>query len=100
MKIQSYLIRRAIELLEVNFIFAVQSFVRQVVRILIANPLLITTLVAITLVCLVHPALGLFVLLLSHIVCCHSSLSRFTIITSTRILELSLYFLIMVAFLY
>lgn len=52
------------------------SFVSfKVVRILIANPLLITSLLAINLVCFVHPALGLFVLLLSHVLCCHSALS-------------------------
>ncbi|XP_062151547.1 GPI inositol-deacylase isoform X7 [Alnus glutinosa] len=35
---------------------------------------LVKALVAITLACLVHPALGLFVLLLSHALCCHSML--------------------------
>ncbi|GFP84961.1 GPI inositol-deacylase [Phtheirospermum japonicum] len=45
------------------------------VRILRVNPLLITSLVAIALVCLVHPALGLFVLLLLLALCCHSALS-------------------------
>ncbi|XP_042061957.1 uncharacterized protein LOC121805967 isoform X1 [Salvia splendens] len=49
----------------------------RVIRILMANALLITSLLAITLVCLVHPALGLFVLLLSHVPGCHSALSSF-----------------------
>ncbi|XP_062151546.1 GPI inositol-deacylase isoform X6 [Alnus glutinosa] len=38
---------------------------------------LVKALVAITLACLVHPALGLFVLLLSHALCCHSMLCSF-----------------------
>ncbi|XP_059449323.1 uncharacterized protein LOC132180491 isoform X4 [Corylus avellana] len=38
---------------------------------------LVKALVAITLVCLVHPALGLFVLLLSHALSCHSMLCSF-----------------------
>lgn len=46
----------------------------KVVRIIRSNPLTVTALVAITLVCFVHPALGLFVLILSHIVCCHIAL--------------------------
>ncbi|KAL3624307.1 hypothetical protein CASFOL_033123 [Castilleja foliolosa] len=47
------------------------------VRILRVNHLLITSLAAIALVCLVHPALGLFVLLLLHALCCHNALSSF-----------------------
>ncbi|XP_022873269.1 uncharacterized protein LOC111392216 isoform X1 [Olea europaea var. sylvestris] len=53
------------------------SSIKQVVRILKANSLLITALISITLVCFVHPALGLFALLLSHAVCCHNALSSF-----------------------
>ncbi|KAL3526340.1 hypothetical protein ACH5RR_010996 [Cinchona calisaya] len=49
----------------------------KVVRIIRLNPLAISALVAVTLVCFVHPALGLFVLLLSHAVCCHNSLCSF-----------------------
>ncbi|KAJ7974736.1 GPI inositol-deacylase [Quillaja saponaria] len=49
----------------------------RVVRILNANPVLVTALAAITLACFVHPALGLFVLLLSHALCCHISLCSF-----------------------
>ncbi|PIN00040.1 Negative regulator of COPII vesicle formation [Handroanthus impetiginosus] len=71
---------------EGNFCFScVQWFINifsrlesiKVVRILRVNPLLITLLAAIALVCLVHPALGLFVLLVSHALCCHSALSSF-----------------------
>lgn len=50
---------------------------KQVVRVLRVNSLLVTALVAIALVCLVHPALGLFVLLLSHALSCHSMLCRY-----------------------
>ncbi|KAL5581294.1 hypothetical protein UlMin_013736 [Ulmus minor] len=49
----------------------------KVLRILRSNPFLVTALAAIALGCLVHPALGLFVLLLSHALCCHSALSSF-----------------------
>ncbi|KAL9157438.1 hypothetical protein ABFS82_08G005700 [Erythranthe guttata] len=51
--------------------------IKQVIRILRVNHLIITSLVAIALVCLVHPALGLFVLLLSHALHCHSALCSF-----------------------
>ncbi|KAI5651139.1 hypothetical protein M9H77_37144 [Catharanthus roseus] len=46
----------------------------QVVRITRSNPLTVTALVAVVLVSFVHPALGLFVLILSHIACCHTAL--------------------------
>lgn len=49
----------------------------KVVRVLRVNSLLVTAIIAITLACLVHPALGLFVLLLSHALCCHSMLCSF-----------------------
>ncbi|KAA8548186.1 hypothetical protein F0562_004553 [Nyssa sinensis] len=49
----------------------------RVVRVLRVNPLLVTVLAAITLVCFVHPALGLFILLLYHALCCHNALSSF-----------------------
>ncbi|KAL6518762.1 hypothetical protein OROHE_017515 [Orobanche hederae] len=73
-------------LCEENFCFSfVQRFINifpsfasiKVVRMLKVNSLLITSLVAIALVCLVHAALGLFVLLVSHALCCHSALSSF-----------------------
>ncbi|KAK1566761.1 hypothetical protein Q3G72_003914 [Acer saccharum] len=41
------------------------------------NPLLVRALAAIILACVVHPALGLFVLPLSHAMCCHNSLCSF-----------------------
>ncbi|XP_022750511.1 uncharacterized protein LOC111299544 isoform X2 [Durio zibethinus] len=46
----------------------------KVVRVLRANPLFVPISTAIVLSTFVHPALGLFVLLLSHAMCCHSSL--------------------------
>ncbi|XP_062006245.1 uncharacterized protein LOC133723437 [Rosa rugosa] len=38
---------------------------------------MVTALAAITLACLVHPGLGLLVLLLSHALCCHTALCSF-----------------------
>nr|GLL18614.1 uncharacterized protein LOC109180424 isoform X1 [Ipomoea trifida] len=58
-----------------NLSYAVLS--SKVVRIVASNPSLVIALVASTLVCFVHPALGLFLLLLSHAVCCHNALSSF-----------------------
>lgn len=49
----------------------------KVVRVIRAKPLLVTALAAITLACLVHPALGLLVLLFSHALCCHTALCSF-----------------------
>ncbi|XP_024031314.1 uncharacterized protein LOC21400655 isoform X2 [Morus notabilis] len=49
----------------------------KVVRVLRVNPSLVTALSAITLACLVHPALGLFILLFSDALCCHNALSSF-----------------------
>ncbi|GAB4854682.1 hypothetical protein Ancab_023264 [Ancistrocladus abbreviatus] len=51
---------------------------KQVLRALRFNTLLVTTIAAITLVCFVHPALGLSVLLLSHAFCCHNALCSHT----------------------
>ncbi|KAH6831296.1 hydrolase [Perilla frutescens var. hirtella] len=79
-------VKKRWQVCERNFSFSfLQQFINistsfasfKVIRILVANPLLITSLLAITLVCLVHPALGLFVLLSSHVLCCHSALSSF-----------------------
>ncbi|KAM7463693.1 hypothetical protein LguiA_031814 [Lonicera macranthoides] len=53
----------------------ISFFVISVIRIIRVNPLVVTSVVAIALVCLVHPALGLFILLLSHALCCHNALS-------------------------
>ncbi|XP_010425480.1 PREDICTED: uncharacterized protein LOC104710555 isoform X2 [Camelina sativa] len=52
------------------------SFVclKQAVRILKLNTTIVMTLVAVTLVSFLHPALGLFVLLASHVLCCHNSM--------------------------
>lgn len=69
---------------KVNFAF-VRCFINlsssffslKVVRVLQGNPSLVTALAAIILVFLVHPALGLFVLLFSHSLCCHSMLCCF-----------------------
>ncbi|KAJ6424021.1 hypothetical protein OIU84_024906 [Salix udensis] len=52
-------------------------FSLRVVRVLRVNPLLVTALAAITLGCIVHPALGLFILILSHALCCHNALCSF-----------------------
>ncbi|KAL3526141.1 hypothetical protein ACH5RR_014513 [Cinchona calisaya] len=49
----------------------------KVVRIIRLNPLAISALVAVALVCFVHPALGLLVLLLSHAISCHNALCSF-----------------------
>lgn len=49
----------------------------KVVRILKGNLLMVTTLVAVTSVCFVHPALGLFILVLSHVFSCHGALCSF-----------------------
>ncbi|KAE8662906.1 Hydrolase acting on ester bonds isoform 2 [Hibiscus syriacus] len=53
------------------------------VRVLRANPLFVPRSAAIILSTFVHPALGLFVLLLSHALCCHSSLCN-SLTTSFR----------------
>lgn len=57
-----------------DFSFWSNLIMKQVVRVLQGNPSLVTALAAIILVFLVHPALGLFVLLFSHSLCCHSML--------------------------
>ncbi|XP_037496335.1 uncharacterized protein LOC105644225 [Jatropha curcas] len=49
-------------------------FSLKVVRVLRVNPVLVTALTAITLGCFVHPALGLFILLSYHALCCHNAL--------------------------
>lgn len=48
-------------------------------RVVKANPLLVTALAAITLVCLVHAAFGLFIILSLDALCCHSALCRYVI---------------------
>ncbi|CAH9092271.1 unnamed protein product [Cuscuta epithymum] len=49
----------------------------KVVRIITSHPSPVIALVAFPVVCLVHPALGLFLLLSSHAVSCHNALSSF-----------------------
>ncbi|KAK4267678.1 hypothetical protein QN277_024428 [Acacia crassicarpa] len=58
-----------------NLSSTISSF--KLVRILRANPVLVTTLAAIILACLVHPALGLILLLFSHAFSCHTALCSF-----------------------
>ncbi|XP_059670022.1 uncharacterized protein LOC132315691 [Cornus florida] len=47
----------------------------KVLWVLRIHPSLVKALAAIILVCFVHPALGLFILALSHALCCHNALS-------------------------
>ncbi|XVF57876.1 hypothetical protein PTKIN_Ptkin07bG0017800 [Pterospermum kingtungense] len=77
------LVKRRWQLWEGNFGFVFlqwfmnlssRFFSLKVVRVLRANPLLVPVSAAIILSTFVHPALGLFILLLSHALCCHSSL--------------------------
>ncbi|VVB04204.1 unnamed protein product [Arabis nemorensis] len=57
------------------FSMLASSFVcLKAIRILKLNTTIVMTLVAVTLVSFVHPALGLFVLLVSHALCCHNSM--------------------------
>ncbi|KAL2939989.1 GPI inositol-deacylase [Bienertia sinuspersici] len=49
----------------------------KVVRVIRSNPTLMTALVSIILVSVVHPALGLLVLLMSHSLSCHSALCSY-----------------------
>ncbi|KAF8028921.1 hypothetical protein BT93_E1560 [Corymbia citriodora subsp. variegata] len=53
-------------------------FSLKVVRFVAANLSLVIAVIASTLVCLVHPALGLFILVLLHAFCCHSALCSHT----------------------
>ncbi|CAN8266237.1 unnamed protein product [Cochlearia groenlandica] len=65
------------------FSILASSFVcLKAIRILMLNTTIVMALVAVTLVAFVHPALGLFVLLASHALCCHNSMS--CIITASR----------------
>ncbi|KZV17310.1 hypothetical protein F511_18251 [Dorcoceras hygrometricum] len=47
----------------------------KVVRLMMVNSLLLVAFVAVVLACFFHPALGLFILFLYHILCCHGALS-------------------------
>ncbi|KAL5057400.1 hypothetical protein RYX36_029004 [Vicia faba] len=68
----------------VRFIFLRRFFNRlssffslKVIRVLRANPVLVTALTAMTLACLVHPSFGLLILLVAHFFCCHNALCSF-----------------------
>ncbi|XP_076883428.1 uncharacterized protein LOC143532200 isoform X1 [Bidens hawaiensis] len=57
----------------------------KVMRVINTNPSLATSLFAIALVCFVHPALGLLIIVFSHIMCCHHALcSYFTASSKAR----------------
>ncbi|KAL4589214.1 hypothetical protein LXL04_002119 [Taraxacum kok-saghyz] len=57
----------------------------KVTRVINVNSSLATSIVAISLVCFVHPALGLLILLFSHATCCHHALcSYFTASSKAR----------------
>ncbi|XP_021769429.1 uncharacterized protein LOC110733661 [Chenopodium quinoa] len=58
-----------------NLVSRIFSF--KVVRVIRSNPVLMMALVATILVCFVHPALGLSLLLISHSLCCHSALCSY-----------------------
>ncbi|KAK9699896.1 hypothetical protein RND81_08G202300 [Saponaria officinalis] len=51
---------------------------KKVMRLVKSNPVLVTGLVAVVLVCFVHPALGLSILLMSHALICHTALCSLT----------------------
>ncbi|XP_071697874.1 uncharacterized protein [Rutidosis leptorrhynchoides] len=60
-------------------------FAFKIMRVLNANPSLSMSLLAIALICFIHPALGLLVLLISHALCCHQALcSYFTASSKAR----------------
>ncbi|KAK7395706.1 hypothetical protein VNO78_16273 [Psophocarpus tetragonolobus] len=52
-------------------------FSLKVVRVLRANPVLVTSLTAMVLASLIHPSFGLLILLFSHFLCCHNALCSF-----------------------
>nr|XP_043613112.1 uncharacterized protein LOC122585082 [Erigeron canadensis] len=52
-------------------------FSLKAMRVINANPSLALSLLAIALVCFVHPALGLLILIFSHVLCCHHALCSF-----------------------
>ncbi|KAL9231516.1 hypothetical protein vseg_006738 [Gypsophila vaccaria] len=52
-------------------------FASKVIRLVKSNPVLVTALVAIVLVCFIHPALGLSILLMSHALSCHNALCSY-----------------------
>ncbi|KHN10855.1 GPI inositol-deacylase [Glycine soja] len=52
-------------------------FSLKVVRVLRANPVIVTAVTAMVLGSLVHPSFGLLILLFSHFLCCHNALCSF-----------------------
>ncbi|XP_058761830.1 GPI inositol-deacylase-like isoform X1 [Vicia villosa] len=75
----------------VRFIFLRRFFNRlssffslKVIRVLRANPVLVTALTAVTLACLVHPSFGLLILLAAHFFCCHNALCSSFLTASCR----------------
>nr|ABN06164.1 hypothetical protein MtrDRAFT_AC151521g39v2 [Medicago truncatula] len=48
----------------------------RVIQVLRENPILVISLTAMVLVCLVHPSFGLPILLFGHFFCCHNALCR------------------------
>ncbi|KAL2320234.1 hypothetical protein Fmac_029203 [Flemingia macrophylla] len=52
-------------------------FSLKMVRVLRANPVLVTALTAMVLASLIHPSFGLLILLFSHFFCCHNALCSF-----------------------
>ncbi|XP_061336621.1 GPI inositol-deacylase isoform X1 [Gastrolobium bilobum] len=59
-------------------------FSLKVVRVVRANPVLVTALTAMVLACLVHPSFGLLILLFSHFLCCHNALCSSFLTASCR----------------
>ncbi|CAK8541188.1 unnamed protein product [Lathyrus sativus] len=59
-------------------------FSLKVIRVLRANPVLVTVITAVTLACLVHPSFGLLVLLVAHFFCCHNALCSSFLTASCR----------------
>ncbi|XP_004514117.1 uncharacterized protein [Cicer arietinum] len=52
-------------------------FSLKAIRVLRANPVLVTLFTAMILACLVHPSFGLLILLFAHLFCCHNALCSF-----------------------
>ncbi|WJX75839.1 hypothetical protein P8452_59329 [Trifolium repens] len=59
-------------------------FSLKVVRVLRANSVLVTSLTAMFFACLVHPAIGLLILLFAHFFCCHNALCSSFLTASCR----------------
>nr|ABN08575.1 Esterase/lipase/thioesterase; Lipase, active site [Medicago truncatula] len=59
-------------------------FSLKVIRVLRANPVLVISLTAMVLACLVHPSFGLLILLFAHFFCCHNALCSSFLTASCR----------------